>query len=396
MIRLGQFEQARTACETAIALYRQYDQRPPPGFGTDPLGVMGLLACTVGEYIDAIAFADEALQRAMPDDQRGRMFLLYVLANATYSLGRFEKALGDARKAYQISSTLGDNYFGTYILILLGNIVQALEDYDQAHEYYQTSYRLKENLNEQVGMAFALNCMARIAWLKMDYQEAKRCFQQGHDLYQKMNDPGGLATSLLGLGDTALAQGDHTFARAHFHKALEIALHIQWTPLILAILTGVSDLLVQEGDYQQVGRLLPLVIRHPANEPPTRKRAESLRQRTQQAVNLEDGSRMEPHDDADLDSVAAVLLDWLKLPARPLTANASVLQTAAQGLVDRLSERELEILMLMAAGYTNQQIAEKLIVVLGTVKAHNHNIFRKLDVANRVQAITRARELNLL
>ncbi len=38
----------------------------------------------------------------------------------------------------------------------------------------------------------------------------------------------------------------------------------------------------------------------------------------------------------------------------------------------------------------------KLILVLGTVKAHNHHIFRKLDVANRVQAIARARELNLI
>jgi ATP/maltotriose-dependent transcriptional regulator MalT len=72
------------------------------------------------------------------------------------------------------------------------------------------------------------------------------------------------------------------------------------------------------------------------------------------------------------------------------------LPRSSSGLIDELSERELEILSLLAAGFTNQQIAAKLTVVLGTVKAHNHNIFRKLDVTNRVQAIARARELNLI
>ena len=67
-----------------------------------------------------------------------------------------------------------------------------------------------------------------------------------------------------------------------------------------------------------------------------------------------------------------------------------------QELIEPLSDRELEILQLLSDGLTNQQIAEKLTIVLGTVKAHNHNIFGKLGVGNRVQAIARARALNLL
>ena len=67
----------------------------------------------------------------------------------------------------------------------------------------------------------------------------------------------------------------------------------------------------------------------------------------------------------------------------------------APALVEPLSERELEILRLMAAGMTNQQIADRLYVVVGTVKVHNHHIFGKLGVSNRVQALAR-RELSLL
>jgi LuxR family maltose regulon positive regulatory protein len=68
----------------------------------------------------------------------------------------------------------------------------------------------------------------------------------------------------------------------------------------------------------------------------------------------------------------------------------------AQPLIDPLSERELEILNLLAKGCTNQEIAEQLIIAVGTVKAHTVNIFRKLNVNRRMQAVTRARELNLL
>jgi LuxR family transcriptional regulator, maltose regulon positive regulatory protein len=65
-------------------------------------------------------------------------------------------------------------------------------------------------------------------------------------------------------------------------------------------------------------------------------------------------------------------------------------------LVEPLSPRELEVLQLIAAGKTNQQIALDLIIAPGTVKAHTGNIYRKLDVANRTEAVARARQLGIL
>ncbi|MBN1659771.1 MAG: tetratricopeptide repeat protein [Anaerolineae bacterium] len=61
-----------------------------------------------------------------------------------------------------------------------------------------------------------------------------------------------------------------------------------------------------------------------------------------------------------------------------------------------LSERELEVLCLMAAGCSNQEIADELVIALGTTKRHTANIFDKLDVRNRTEAVARARELGLL
>ena len=69
---------------------------------------------------------------------------------------------------------------------------------------------------------------------------------------------------------------------------------------------------------------------------------------------------------------------------------------AVPGLVEPLSEREQEVLQLLAMGRSNQQIAQELVVALDTIKKHVSHILDKLGAANRTQAVARARELQLL
>jgi LuxR family maltose regulon positive regulatory protein len=65
-------------------------------------------------------------------------------------------------------------------------------------------------------------------------------------------------------------------------------------------------------------------------------------------------------------------------------------------LIEPLSKRELEILRLIGEGYSNQEIAERLVLSVHTVKKHSSNIFAKLGVNSRTQAIARSRQLKLL
>ena len=67
-----------------------------------------------------------------------------------------------------------------------------------------------------------------------------------------------------------------------------------------------------------------------------------------------------------------------------------------QPLIEPLTERELDVLRLLADGLSNQAIADRLVVALGTIKAHTASLYRKLDVISRTQAVARARELGLL
>jgi len=61
-----------------------------------------------------------------------------------------------------------------------------------------------------------------------------------------------------------------------------------------------------------------------------------------------------------------------------------------------ISKREYEVLELIAKGNSNQEIADKLFVSLNTIKTHSSNLFVKLDVKRRTQAIQRAKELRLI
>jgi LuxR family maltose regulon positive regulatory protein len=84
------------------------------------------------------------------------------------------------------------------------------------------------------------------------------------------------------------------------------------------------------------------------------------------------------------------------LQSFPKAAQASPASEPHANQPEQLTARELEVLRLMAEGYSNRQIAEKLVIAEGTVKFYVHNLLEKLEVHSRTQALAKARELNLI
>lgn len=61
-----------------------------------------------------------------------------------------------------------------------------------------------------------------------------------------------------------------------------------------------------------------------------------------------------------------------------------------------ISRRELEVLQLISAGFSNQEIADKLFLSLNTIKTHSSNLFGKMEVKSRTQAMEKAKRLNII
>jgi len=81
---------------------------------------------------------------------------------------------------------------------------------------------------------------------------------------------------------------------------------------------------------------------------------------------------------------------------KPVVADAAFTLNEAELSRLRISNRELDVLQLMAEGLSNQEIADRLFVSLNTIKTHSSNLFLKLEAERRTQAVEKAKRLSLI
>jgi ATP/maltotriose-dependent transcriptional regulator MalT len=90
------------------------------------------------------------------------------------------------------------------------------------------------------------------------------------------------------------------------------------------------------------------------------------------------------------------ILSAAGIPTRKLADLLPAETLDSLAVASTITERELDVLRLVGKGCSNQEIGQRLTIAAGTVKTHFANIYRKLDVHNRVQAVAVAQALNLL
>ena len=101
---------------------------------------------------------------------------------------------------------------------------------------------------------------------------------------------------------------------------------------------------------------------------------------------------VKPKTETRIETVIVEKEVFRKLPS----SNEGFILNEDEKLKLGLSNREMEVLQLMAEGYSNQEIAEKLFVSLNTIKTHSSKVFEKLDVKRRTQAVEKAKRLQLI
>jgi len=401
-LRVGRLEKAEEMANRCREVYDRLKIPLVPGQGTDPSLIVGFLALVRGDYPTAVRLGEEVLQRSMLENHLWNKQLgYYISAQAAMGQGEYEAAQQYAQESYNSTERTGDRWFRAYCLNDLGDLALAQGDYVAAKGYYEASYGLREEFNDPEGMAVALNHLGEVTIRLQRYGEAQGMYQRSREIYEEIGDKGGMAVSLNGLANSAVAQSDISTARDLFREALRIASDIQYRPLVLNLLLGISELLDQIGQRGRCAELLTLVAHHPAGEEETKSRARKALELCRAVLSQEQFAAAAMRGrEMDLDTAVASLMAELIKPVEEASAedgppSPTVVISPNEALADPLTPRELEVLQLVADGLTNKQIADRLFIAVGTVKSYTSQIYAKLYVTNRTQAVARARELKL-
>lgn len=286
--------------------------------------------------------------------------------------------------------TNNEQWAAAWLLYCLGDYACYYHKYDEAKTYQEESRDIFKSLGDAWSSVWPMGTLAFIYRRLAMYREALLLLQERQVICEEIGDVYGTIWSLTLEGDISIELQDFGRAERCVIHSLEMILALgsnhhglgDLLTLLPRILTtkesglkcGVELLAFLHRDAQKMGADIYAEI----YEETLNTFAELL---SPEAFHM----AAEQSKTRDLKTILTQLRDTL-LTSAPV----------GNPVYPQLTERELEILRLIADGLQNQEIADQLFIALGTVKAHINAIYRKLDVANRVQAVSRARELKLL
>jgi len=336
------------------------------------LGLLGAIQMNQGRLHRAAESCRQALQEAggSPMAAQPQEFLALIL----YEWNDLEKAADQLAQALQASRYLGNRAIQMEILRALACLKQAQGDPAAALEELGELHQLAQESDSAPGRAMAAACHAAIAMAQGDLASVSHWTQ-------KMTEE--IDPAALGL-QYDMTQARLLLAQDRHAQAGEILAGLYETVTRAGLVSSMIDV-----------RALQAMAATTAAD------ALHLLEEALQLAQPEGFIRTF----VDKGEPMKALLERLKSQGGGLKPYILKLLTAfektgriakPQLLAEPMSERELEILRLLAIGLSNRAIAERLVISVGTTKSHVHNILEKMGSDSRMQAVAKARELGLL
>lgn len=280
----------------------------------------------------------------------------------------------------------GDDWSAAWILYGLGNIARWQGDVMQSKQYLKDSIRRFGITGDGWSKTWALGGLCTTLRKMGHYEETLSLYEDARNYCEAVGDASGVSYALSSMGEVSQALGDHQAARQYFIGSLQSSLETrnEWTMIDASL--RYAELLANDGALQQASEIFAILKTHPITQVGwARERRDSA---AKWLGELQNHEVVVSHQNRNLRGVVASLI-------------ADAQGDRAQGapnqemLIEPLSDREIEVLQLVMQGLSNRQIAEELVLALGTVKAHIHNIFGKLGVRNRTEAAEKARQMGV-
>ncbi len=305
----------------------------------------------------------------------------YCLQNSQYTKGQVY-----IEESLQVATEAGHQGQTAHALSLLALSAFFQSDFATCREYAQRSLAINEDIRPQIFQPYNQSLLILLACLDEDYAEAMRISELG-----KRHTIDKMGFQLLYWAMAALSCGLGNLSEAHtfIEKLFQVTDPDITSVTTLWIVPSVVCVLSESNPTKAV-ELLSWVFTD-QDLALSWARQWSLLNRLQ--IQLQE--KIGDHD---------YQMHWEQgavLPKRTVEEYVSQVGRRLSNFSKPphetiLTAREREILLLLANGLTNPQIAEQLVIGVGTVKTHTLSIYRKLDVANRSQAIIRAQQIGLI
>lgn len=413
-VRQGDLGRAATAFETSRALYIAGGLTPPPGYATDPVLGLARLALWSGNYRDTWRLAEEVRRRSEANRHESNLAVAtYLQAGVARMQGRQRVAGRLAREALVQADRLRNDWFKAHWLEELGRIARSSGALEQAQDYFERCYELRVARGDLLGAAIVSDRLGAVLLSRGALAEAQQTYTRSVAELKRLGNRDILVSALNGLGSVAIAQGRNDEARRTLARAVEIAVAVQYGAILPELLASTGNLLIRCGRHEQAVELLTFLLRHAASADETFDLAQRLLLACETALTPEMFAAAGARSRAlTLDDVVAWVRELLANPivapaeaAAPTSAHTPQQNPApgepadaapADAPIERLTQRELEVLRLIGDGLSNQAIADRMVLAHGTIRWYTQQIYGKLGVQSRTQALARARSLHLL
>lgn len=383
-VRWGELDSAEQYAVEALQLQAAMPEPGPPLSHLDAALPLATARLAQGDYAAAAELARATVERARRTGSPSLEALaLYTLENALWEMADFEDASVALDAAAALCLRNGDSWLLAHVQLDLARRAVRNGDLAEAESQLAASIEIRDEFGDAGGLAASRFRLGEVLLLRGDRDGAERQFLESIQLFRKSGDPGGIATAESALGRIALSRGDDVGARARFLHALEVARDIGYAHLAADVLVDVAEMSHRGGDAGALP-ILAFVAEHSATPSNVLRRVHAVAE--QISPETWNDARRKARSLTRVTVVSAAIAA-LRAPRRATTADPGN---------DALTARELEVLRLVASGASNGGIAEALGVKLGTAKWYTSQLYARLGVANRTEAVARARERGLL
>jgi len=409
------------------------------------------LARVRGDYPRAISLSKQALELVAETDILHRGLVTFTLGFALFNAGHFVEAEPALLEACETARASGNDFARQTALGLLGGIKKSQGRLRRAAEFCQ------QTLQEAHGSPTAAHTQVFLASVLYEWNELDAALDQLTQAFKASQQIGNLALQPeihQIMTHIHLARGDDASVLGQLNEFRQLAQNMDSPPARAMLAALHADVALTQGDIPSASHWMQQMTAEVDSAA-----LGFLHGLTQARLSLAEGKRAEAskilaglYDSVSKMGLAALMIEvraWQALAAETPVDAIHILQSALkmaqpegfirtfvdkgepmkfllermkaeggelkdyvltllsafgdsagvskdQPLVEPMSARELEILRLMANGLSNREIAERLVITVGTTKSHVHHILEKLGTESRMQAAAKARELGLL